>query len=180
MSDLADRLANLTPADTPTRPRPVHPKGWEPGVRYEQSGMLVTTPPSSALDGGEQEWRQQVEAMGLTVPDGYRVRLVEAKHDPAAWHRDTQGDDAVTRPVWRLRFAVEPDPGSVLEDTDLAAIIAEVRKTRRKAPPAREGGGSFVVVAGDLQVGKTGSGGGTEDLIKRVMGRFDRMEQRVR
>ena len=174
---LADDLA----ASVPEAPRPKVPKGWEPGVKYEPSGdMLVTTPPTSDLDGGQDEWRALVTAMGLTVPDGYRVRLVEAKHDPAAWQRDAVGEDAVTRPVWRLRFAVEPDPGSA-EDTDLAAIAAMIRTHKRKPPEPRDGKpSSFVVVPADWQVGKTGSNGGTEELVERVLAQFDRMEQRVK
>jgi hypothetical protein len=44
------------------------------------------------------------------------------RYDPAAWHRDEQGDDAVTRPVWRYRFIVEPDPGEMSHD-DIDALI---------------------------------------------------------
>jgi hypothetical protein len=165
----------------PVAPRVTAPRGWEPGVKYEPSGdMLVTTPPTADLDGGQEEWRALVVGMGLTVPDGYRVRLVEAKHDPAAWHRDTDGADAVTRPVWRLRFAVEPDPGTAADD-DLTNIAALIRGHKRKPPQPRTGrGGSFVVVPADWQVGKTGSGGGSPELVGRVMAQFDRMEDRVR
>jgi hypothetical protein len=175
MGDIAARLAQV-----PTAPRVNAPRGWEPGVRYEPSGdMLVTTPPTADLDGGQDEWRKLVTDMGLTVPDGYRVRLVEAKHDPAAWTRQEQGEKAVTRPVWRLRFAVEPDPGAT-DDDDLAQIAALIRSHKRKPPAPREGGGSFVVVPADWQVGKTGDGGGSAELVERVMGQFDRLEQRVK
>ncbi|MDV6291275.1 hypothetical protein R2F25_38335 [Streptomyces sp. UP1A-1] len=88
---------------------PAAPRGWESGVRYEPGGtMVVTTPPAETQPGGEEDWRARVEEMGLEIPDGFRVRLVEAKHDPAAWHRDKQGDDAVTRAVWRCRYVIEP------------------------------------------------------------------------
>jgi hypothetical protein len=175
-------LAEQYAAAADEAPRVNAPRGWEPGVKYEPTGdMLVTTPPTAELDGGQDEWRAIVENMGLTVPDGYRVRLVEAKHDPAAWTRDTPAQDkAVTRPVWRLRFAVEPDPG-LTDDTDLADIAALIRSHKKKPPQPRQGrGGSFVVVPADWQVGKTGSGGGTDDLVKRVLGQFDRMEDRIR
>ncbi|MFF8789222.1 hypothetical protein [Streptomyces sp. NPDC015125] len=91
------------------RTQPTAPRGWETGVRYEHGGtMVVTAPSTEAQPGGEADWRERVEEMGLAIPEGFRVRLAQAKHDPAAWHRDNPGDDAVTRPVWRCRYVIEP------------------------------------------------------------------------
>lgn len=121
-----------------------------------------------------------VEQLGVQVPDGYRVRLVEAKYDPAAWHRDAQGEDAVTRPVWRYRFAVELAPARVDVDDLLAAVRprrARVAASTATAPAA------FVFAAGDLQLGKPdgdGSAGTVQrfrDSLDRALARYKRLRK---
>ena len=141
-----------------------HPSGWEPGVKYENNGaMTITTTPSENLET-EDSWKAAVEGLGIDVPDGWRVRLVEAKYDPAAWHRDEQGEDAVTRAIWRYRFVVEPAPRTVNVDELLASI-----GKRKPKPPETDGTGqAFVVLAGDLQLGKI-DGDGTSGTVDRFL-----------
>ncbi|MGY1502909.1 hypothetical protein ACW4TU_41145 [Streptomyces sp. QTS52] len=115
------------------RAYPVTPRGWESGVRYEPGGtMVVTAPPADKPPVGEADWRKRVEEMGLATPDGFRVRLVEAKHDPAAWHRDNQGDDAVTRAVWRCRYVIEPGAPAWLSACDVGALVRDAMCRRRQ------------------------------------------------
>ena len=157
------RLASLPGATEPQRAaRPTAPSGWEPGVKYEPNGaMVVTAPPSGPLDT-EDEWRKAVEELGLVVPDSYRVRLVEARFDPAAWTREAQGEDAVTRPVWRYRFAVEP----ALRTVNLDELLASI-KTPKPRPSAIEAP-VYVVALADTQIGKP-DGDGTAGTVRRVL-----------
>ncbi len=110
----------------------------------------------------------ELALLGVQVPDGYVARLVEAKADPAAWHRDAQGEDAVTRPIVRRKFIVEaarPDEGTV----DIAARVQWILDRPAGAPittPATVG--AFVVVQADPQIGKTGSGGGTQETLDAI------------
>ncbi|MEU3499249.1 hypothetical protein ABZ726_00225 [Streptomyces hundungensis] len=173
--------AQSLPPET-TRPTAHAPKGWEPGVRYEAGGsMLVTAPAAEAPPQDETGWRERVEALGLAVPDGYRVRLVEARHDPAAWHRDNQGEDAVTRPVWRCRYLIEPTAPGWSSADDLASLLRDAMRSRRKArtaPTAVER--ALAVVYADPQAGKVGRDGGTKELVARVADRFDRLDDHLR
>lgn len=172
---LADRLDELATArSTVDQVRTGAPAGWEPGVRYEPDGSrIVTLPPTPELED-EASWQAAVEQLGVQVPDGYRVRLVEAKYDPAAWHRDIQGEQAVTRPVWRYRFVVEAAPARI----DVDELLAAVRK-RNKAPQSAASGQAFVFAAGDLQLGKP-DGDGSAGTVQRFLDSLDRAVQRYK
>ncbi|MFD0352884.1 hypothetical protein ACFVHW_03930 [Streptomyces sp. NPDC127110] len=179
---LAPASAEQTVPPQTTRPAVAAPKGWEPGVRYEVGGsMLVTAPAADAPPQDEPGWRARVEELGLVVPDGYRVRLVEARHDPAAWHRDAQGEDAVTRPVWRCRYLIEPaSPGWASAD-DLNALIRDAMRRRRRPRTApEEAARALAVVYADPQAGKVGRDGGTKELVSRIAERFDRLDDHLR
>lgn len=163
---LGDRLDSLRDARS-TVPQSTSPQGWEPGIKYEADGSrLVTLPPSPAL-ADEASWADAVRALGADVPDGYRVRLVEAKYDPAAWHRDAEGEDAVTRAIWRYRFAVEVAPARL----DVDELLASVRKP--KAKPEAVDGETFCFFAGDLQLGKP-DGDGSAGTVERFYASLDR------
>jgi predicted phosphodiesterase len=175
LSDELRRLAELPGATEPQRAaRPTAPSGWEPGVKYEPSGaMTVTAPPSGPMDT-EDEWRAAVEALGLVVPESYRVRLVEARFDPASWTREAQGEDAVTRPVWRYRFAVEPALRTVNVDELLASI-----RTPKKPTPSAIDAPVYVVALADMQIGKP-DGDGTAGTVRRVLDAHARALARFR
>lgn len=163
---LGERFERLRDAAS-TVAQSTSPQGWEPGIKYEADGSrLVTLPPSPAL-ADEASWAAAVRALGADVPDGYRVRLVEAKYDPAAWHRDSEGEDAVTRPIWRYRFAVEVAPARL----DVDELLAAVR--RPKAKPEQADGQTFGFFAGDLQLGKP-DGDGSAGTVERFYGSLDR------
>lgn len=159
MSELINKLVELSkPGNQPDQVRraaSAAPNGWEPGIKYEPDGrMTVTTPivpPSEPED-----WNDLIEALGQKIPDGWRVILKEAKYDPAAWQRDEQGEDAVTRPIWRYRFVIEPAVAAIsVEDLTLAL------KNRRPKQFVKDthADQAFVVVAADMQWGKSDKGG---------------------
>jgi hypothetical protein len=173
------------------------PKGWEAGVKWREDGaMLVqTTAQLANVTHDQAAWQPMVEELGLQVPPGFVVRLVEAKYDPAAWHRDTEfvNDEsgrspggrtkapAVTRPVWRYRFAIEPDSGQMHAE-DVAQIIAEVLRVRRKPKKpvdATLGPRALNVVYADPQAGKVALLGGTQQLIERVADCFGMLEDHI-
>lgn len=174
---LSDRF---TEAPVPEGPAPRRVRtssamtGFEPGVRVEGPRSLVTTPDLTEILPDESAWRAAVESLGITVPAGWAVRLVEMRHDPAAWTRDTADQKAaVTRPVWRYRFAVEPaGPGAV----DLEELFA----VTRAAEPARPivGEGAFVVAVGDTQFGKV-DGDGLEGTLKRMVASTEQAVMRL-
>lgn len=173
------RSGQAGPSET-VRPKPVAPKGWEPGVRYEAGGTMVVTTTTDANPAPEH-WRDLVEELGLAVPDGWRVRLAEARHDPAAWHRDEKGEDAVTRPVWRCRFVVEPPGPAWMGAEDVDALVRDAMRRRRTLRPAvTDVERGLIVVYADPQAGKVGRDGGTPELVARIADRFDKLQDHIR
>ena len=99
---ISDKLRELAEAKT-TAAAAVAPTGWEPGVRFEPDGRRIVTMPAGPELGDESTWAQAVESLGVQVPTGYRVRLVEARFDPVAWQRGAQGEGEQTTRQPRLK-----------------------------------------------------------------------------
>lgn len=156
------------PARSSQHSRAPHPKGFEPGVRLDPGRWLVTSPPLLEELSDDEAWAATVAALKIKVPEGWRVRVTEMRHDPAAWHRDKQGDDAVTRPVWRYRFAVEEAPVGAAGASNIDELAAELTKVR---PPARQrigGEGTFVIAWNDWQLFKA-VGDGVQGTVTRII-----------
>jgi hypothetical protein len=165
----------------PTRPnRYSAPKGWEPGVSYDPTTGIpteVTTDVVSAAET-EEDWLATVKAMGIVLPDGYTVQLLRASFDPAAWHRDEEGGDAVTRAVWRYKFAVVPCTEVLQNADDIIQLVEKHRPIKR--PEATGDGSAFMVVYGDMQIGKRDDLGGTEETIERILTKTDLAVERLK
>lgn len=170
VASLSTPGANTTGGVGPRQRQPVSStefKGFHPGMTVddETGARVVTTPDVLEVLHDEAEWRALCEKLGFTVPDGWIVRLSEMRHDPAAWHRDQPGEDAVTRPVWRYRFKIEPAQQKHTE-VDVAELM---RGLRRRTPPKRRwvGDSVFAVEWNDWQTGKA-EGGGSDALAERL------------
>jgi hypothetical protein len=218
MSELDDDLAALVglggnhASTIPGTMRPTSPagpgeprsvKGWEPGYKVDPAtgGLLVTTVATTAnVQRDEGAWHGLVEELGLSIPEGWLVRLVEAKYDSAAWVRDKQftewpdadarearGESRYTKTpatregVWRYRFAVEPSAYAVHND-DVNSIIRDAMrvKRKRKAPLAAPAVRSLNVVYADPQAGKVALLGGTRELVGRFRDCIDMLDDHVR
>jgi hypothetical protein len=182
MSELSRRLDAAVKRAIDTPPTPLvdrAPKDFQPGVKYVGGRLDQVTTGPVAGEVGPEDYEQIVADMGVTVPEGFRLVLDEAKFDPAAWHRDEafwideQGNQrktpAQTRPIWRYRFKVVSAVLAGAVDEDLAKLMADARKVKRgKAAPAVFDKSTFVVVLGDIQAGKVDRRGGTAELLDRL------------
>lgn len=183
-------LASLvSPGDTspdPTRDgHHIAPKGWEPGVRYDAAGVPEEITAAPVLAATQDEATALAIANGLpagVVPAGYRLVLKQANFDPAAWHRDEPGDDAVTRAIWRLRFGVVPDVEAQEQESldDLIATVRTHKPAKRPAPTEDGTGVAYAVVYGDLQLGKCDDAGGSEETVARILAKTDAAVDRLR
>lgn len=147
------------PTHTPAKPQETRsPTGWEPGVKYASDGaMTVTLPAMVRLADGDHV--PAVESMGVQIPEGWMVRLVEARFDPAAWQREGEGT-AFTGPVWRYKFLVVPEVPPI----DVESLFGKA-KPQPKSFPVSE---VFLVALSDMQIGKV-DGDGTVGTIGRVL-----------
>ena len=172
---ISDRLDELKDAGSTLSQAAGIPKGWESGIRYEPDGTsIVTTGPIPEIDGGE--YRKLVESIAGKIPDGFRVRLAEAKFDPGAWHRDEQGEQAVTRPIVRYKFVIEPAPRTTSIDDLIRAIEASEPPN---VPTVGVSLGGYLVAAGDLQIGKP-DGGGSAGTVDRFLDAHEKSLERFK
>lgn len=155
---------------------PPAPKDFRPGVIYSGRMPSEITTDAIAPVETEEEWEAAVRAMGIHLPEGYGLALVEAvlagSTNAAAWHRDVEDrggrHTAYTAPNttqrWRYRFKVVlKDPRA---DHDIAVLMKEARKAKRGKPIAAKGGSKVINLA-DYQAGKVDILGGTVELLER-------------
>ena len=151
-TELLEKLRQATEAPAP--------KDFRPGVTY--SGRMPSEIVTAAIDPieTEEEWEQAVKAMGVHIPEGYGLALVEAvlagSTNENAWKRDPEDKGvkhtAYTGPNttqrWRYKFKVVlKDPRA---DVDIAVLAKEARRAK---PPVlkKRTGGEMVIDLADFQ-----------------------------
>jgi hypothetical protein len=122
------------------------------------------------------EMVEELRLLGISVPNGTVPRLVEAKHDPAAWHRDEQGDDAVTRSIVRRRWVFDWSAAAIVS-TDLGPWL----KSRKRAKAERRVEVDAQIVAvSDWQLGKVDVRGGTPEFLEAFTVLYGRLLNHVK
>lgn len=155
---LADALAsNVSQPIRHTSPN--HPKGYEPGVRYEAGEPAEVTLNLTEVPADEVAWREQIKRVtSLDLPDHRKVELAQVRY----W-----GDPAT--PYIYCRFIISDRSSADGEAPDFESLFALARKSRRKAKtPNPKPRRSVVVGYADPQTGKVASRGGTPELLERV------------
>lgn len=158
---LSDRLKQLT--EQPAVADVKRKLDWaftQEHAPHDHDTRSITATVGARLDS-EDDWTQFVIDNGGAIAPGYRVRLVEMRHNTAGWTRGNQGDDAVTRGTWFYRFVVEPVTGATNVD-ELIKLIG----SRKPKQDTSSGAGVFHFLCGDLQLGKI-DGDGSSGVISR-------------
>lgn len=116
----------------------------------------------------EEQWRREINRVtGLDIPDERSVELTDVRY----W-----GDPQ--EPYVYCKFAIKDRVGE--STLDLAEIIQVVQEAEPVVPPdPTDNGYSLVVALADMQVGKTGSRGGTEELISRIWEKLEALEDHI-
>lgn len=166
---LVDQLLQTPASNDPVYSR--NSRAWDFTVEPAPHDFNTQSISMSSTDNltTEDDWTQAVKDMGGIVAPGYRVRLVEMRHQTHGWTRKSQGKDAVTKPTWWYRFAVEPISLSATNLDDLVKSIGRHRPVKRIHDPAT---GVFHLLTGDLQLGKS-DGDSTEGIITSFLQSVD-------
>lgn len=183
---LRDKLARpVEPTHVPIRMK--HPSGWEPGVKFDASGVpeTVITPPMAEYTGDVAD---VLATFPFTLPEGYTLALVEAKFDPAAWHRDEDdryGADggkspAYTKAVWRYKFKVVLQPAASSIEDVVESFNKLKRAPHRKATKKFTGEAALQTAISDTQYGKVVADGGTDALVERLENVFSQVEDHAK
>lgn len=175
LNDELDAL--LTVSDGVQVPAHRLPAGWSPSVAYGADGRAEVVTIGQGTPGPD-DWTDEVRALGVTVPDGWRCRLVKVSHDPAAWIRLGQGEDATTVPVTRRVWAVEPARAAI--DIDVDELVAAIGKRRPKPATGLDQDVAAVLALSDWQVGKETGAGGSDVIVGRVLDALDTFTGQVK
>lgn len=163
---LADTLstADLNHSQTPTI-------SYVDGI---PSSIFVPSAPQAST---QAEFNHILADLGVPIPDGYELQLVEARKNMHAWTRDSVNQElATTRPNWTYRFKVVP-VSNLLGKDDVQELYKQIAGMKpHKVAKNPVDGSCYVVALADFQVGKGSNGdGGTEALIERVQTQLSRM-----
>ena len=178
---MTQMLDDLREAATPPPPR-----NFSPGVVFAGGKpSVVTTPPIEAVES-EEQWLEAVRNMGVFIPEGHTLMLIEAAFagSSAAWHRDR--DDrgakhtAYTAPSNRWSYKFRVVPRTSRDDLDVKAMMAEAARAVRKRKALVAVGGTMVVNLADFQVLKVDELGGTAELLERSEVALAKVKDRIR
>lgn len=181
---LSDKLQRLVAAPTSPfarRQRPDYPKGWEPGLKNNDDGTQeIVTAPIPELGPDQKEWREALKKIGVNIPEGYVIQLVEFKVVEGSWVRKEQGDEATTETVCRYKFRVYPS--NSLNSVELDKIFERIDKykssNKRKNKEETQGDSYWLIATGDWQLGKI-DGDGVEGTVDRILSSTDMAIQKI-
>lgn len=171
------KLTDLLSQPTTIEPKGSRSRDWtftQEHAPHDSDTRLITATVPVKLES-EDDWTQFVIDNGGAVAPGYRVRLVEMRHNTAGWTReDPEQKYAVTRGTWFYRFAVEP----VIAKANIEDLIKIIK--RRKARPSQPTGESvYHSLFGDTQLGKM-DGDGTEGIVNRVTASIENSKRELK
>lgn len=151
------------------RRRAPHPRGFEPGVRYEASEPVEVTVTVQEIPEDEARWRAAIsDATGLSIPDGREVELTQVRY----W-----GDKDA--PMIYCRFSIPDREAAQKPALDVVGLLRDIRAVQgRKIASRGAGPGAFVLSWADWQIGK-GEGGGSEATAGRVIAALHAARRRV-
>lgn len=145
--------------EPPRRPRPSHPKGYEPSVRYEAGEPAEVSLNLTEIPEDEQAWRNEIARVfpGLPIPEYRRVEVDNLRY----W-----GEPGSPMIYVRFKISDRAQPEDTLDFLSLmeAAKQAAARRTEPVRPPRQ----ATVVCYADPQTGKVAARGGTPELLERV------------
>lgn len=171
MSSLSDKLTAQTAVQRHRGRLETAFQKYETLVDWDEQGLpseVGITLPTMPED--EKAWREEIKrVVGITIPEERQVLLEGTRYwgNPEA-------------PNIYCRFKIQ-DRVPETERLDLEEILSVVKKAKAPKKLAKVATDTALVVAlADLQIGKVGSRGGTEELVARVMDKLDAMEAHIK
>lgn len=141
---------------------------------HDKKQSIIQTETINDLRGkNDEELKSFIESQGGVVPDGYRVRLVEIRHQTHGWTRKKVGDDATTEPTFWYKFAVEPISNYINLD-ELISVFSKKKPSKKVLHFNRKDTMSILIA--DLQLGKIddeGEGRGVQKTIDKYIDSID-------
>jgi predicted phosphodiesterase len=135
---------------------------------HDPNQSIIQTITDQDLRGkNNEELKSFIEAQGGVVPQGYKVRLVEIRHQTHGWTRKKNGADAITKPTFWYKFIVEPINGYINVD-ELVKTFSKKKPAKKQTPKNQKE--VMTALFADLQLGKIdddGEGLGVQKTIDK-------------
>lgn len=152
-------LDDLQPA-----PKIVSPPNFRPAIEFDGVEGVATLPPVS--DGNAADFQQ------FLIDQGFDPSEYEVVGNPRTSRWQKYDGDWLTS--YRFNFR------KINKDIDLKTLLSEARKAKPIETKATGSDTALIVCPADLQVGKVGSRGNSENLVARVFRSFTRIEKQAR
>lgn len=153
------------------KPRPKHPKGWEPGFEWDGRKGFIVAEPGKGAPQFETLLIELCEAIG---EDPARYEIV-GDIQVRRWQQ-TPGDDYLY--YHRATISLKGSAGSDT-DVDVEALCARVSARKPRRGPEYQGTAGLVVAVADVQIGKS-DGDGVEGTMQRLDDLIGQVEDRWR
>lgn len=171
MPAMSDKLVNdlLAQPDKFNTPNGV-PEFTAEYMPHDPNQAVIKATSTEDLRGkGDKAITQFIVSQGGVVPEGYRARLVEIRHQTHGWTRKNDGDDATTKPTFWYKFVVEPINGYINVD-ELVNAVAKLKPAKPTTPAHIDQ--TMTVLIADLQLGKIDDENGDGDGVQKTIDKF--------
>lgn len=148
-------LENLTPAQKVNAP-----SNFRPGIEFDGTQGTATTPGYTSEPENFNEF---------LISAGFNPEEIEVI-GPVRTSRWQQREDGPWLTSYRFTFR------NRTETLDLPKLFADVKKKHIKVNRPVPKQKALILTPADFQIGKTGSRGGTQELIERVLHSYDKAE----
>jgi hypothetical protein len=152
-------LDNLEPA-----PKITAPSNFRPGIEFDGVEGIATTP---GLSKEPENFDDFLISAGI---DPTEIEVIP----PVRTSRWQQREGGEWLTSYRFTFR-RKNP-----DIDLPLLMSEARKQVKEQKPKKVDEKALVICPADYQIGKTGSRGGTQETIARVLRSYERIEQQIK
>ena len=152
-------LENIEPAVKVTAP-----PNFRPGIEFDGTEGTATTEGLANLPNFDDFLRER----------GYPPEEYEIIGTPRTSQWQRYDGDWLT--AYRFQFRKKTST------IDLPTLFAEAKKTAKAKKPKKPGDSdkAFIICPADFQIGKTGSRGGTQETIARVLRSYHKIEQHLK
>jgi predicted phosphodiesterase len=142
---------------------------------HDKNQSIIQATTDNDLRGkSDKEIEKFIKSQGGHIPQGYRARLVEIRHQTHGWTRQKQGQDALTKPTFWYKFIVEPINGYINID-ELVKSLSKKNPAKKYIPNNSKE--VLTILFADLQLGKIddeGEGLGVQKTIDKFIDSVDK------
>ena len=148
---------------TPT-PKLQTPQNFRPGIEFDGQQGTATTP---GLTSEPENFDDFLRSAGIDPTDIEVIPPIRTSR----WQQ-REGGDWLTS--YRFTFRRKNT------EIDLPLLMSEARKQVKEQRPKKPEEKALIICPADYQIGKTGSRGGTKELISRVFRTYNRIERQIK